>query len=418
MNAGVGRGRWVITAAQLVTALLLAGGSSARAQSTSTTVLVSAEDGIPQADVTRVIAAVRQGVDNRNGVRFIHSADAVLHEAGSSRDASTLDRELDRLVMRAHEGAFETVLSESTSLVARLTQSPRAVQRTQLREARLLEALAHCGLGDAGKCDDGFSRVIVGAETVPYDSDRFPPTFASRYEATRRNAVEGGERGSVRVSTEPAGAEIFVDGRSVGPSPAVVEGLLVGEHHIASKLAGFEVVQQLVSVRTDREQSVAITMGVIEPAASVVQKVPLLVGVAGPHAAPAPIAGLRSELGTDQVILASLQRVEERLRLSFYVYDLRTGFLLDNGQREFSDADIPTAVAGLVQRSYADVPLDGVVARAPVERSHADVPVYRRWWFWAGIAAAAAAGGLTVGLAMPRSSEVPSGVTRIDGVVR
>lgn len=408
----------VLLPALLFGAAFLGRGSLGHAQPTSTTVLVTAEDEITQAQVTRVVAAFRDGVMARVGVRFVHPADALRHESGPDDVPSTVEKALSRLVTRAHEGAFDDVLSESTAALEDLAESPTSVSRTAYRDALLLQSIAYCGLGNLEACDDGFSEAVVGAETLAYDGERFPPAFAARYEATRRLLVEAGERGSMLVATEPAGAEVFVDGRSVGPSPALAEGLLAGQHHVAVRLAGFGVVQQLETVRTDREQRVEIALELSQSATTVRRKVPSLVKLAGPQVAPSPIAGLRDELGTDQVILASVRRADGRMRLSFSLYDLRTGFLLDHGQREFTDADISAAVSGLAQRSYADVPLDGVVAQTPVERPPAPIPVYRRWWFWAGVAVVAAAGGLTVGGALPRRSQVPSGVTRFDGVVR
>ena len=43
---------------------------------------------------------------------------------------------------------------------------------------------------------------------------------------------------SLRVRTEPAGATVFVDGRSVGPSPATVE-VEPGRHDVRAELAGY-----------------------------------------------------------------------------------------------------------------------------------------------------------------------------------
>lgn len=54
--------------------------------------------------------------------------------------------------------------------------------------------------------------------------------------------------GSLQVTVEPAGATVFVDGKSVGKAPVEVKGVATGEHEIRAEMAGFASFTKTVEV--------------------------------------------------------------------------------------------------------------------------------------------------------------------------
>jgi len=67
--------------------------------------------------------------------------------------------------------------------------------------------------------------------------------------------------GDLRIETEPAGAEIAVDGRRVGRSPVTVRGLgVAGLRRVSASLAGYGPVDHDANVRPDTLTSVALNL--------------------------------------------------------------------------------------------------------------------------------------------------------------
>ena len=74
------------------------------------------------------------------------------------------------------------------------------------------------------------------------------------------NAQLSEEVGEVVVSTTPSGLEVFVDGKSLGPSPAHVT-VPVGSHKYVVKREGREVYEGTVNVRNGAIMTVRVNPG-------------------------------------------------------------------------------------------------------------------------------------------------------------
>ncbi|KPK15110.1 MAG: hypothetical protein AMJ62_10460 [Myxococcales bacterium SG8_38] len=82
-------------------------------------------------------------------------------------------------------------------------------------------------------------------------------------EAGERTAVDAAiritpELGSLRVITNVPGAIISLDGADIGVAPAAKGGLSPGEHIVIARAAGYEPVEQTVTVVAGRERVVSI----------------------------------------------------------------------------------------------------------------------------------------------------------------
>lgn len=89
-----------------------------------------------------------------------------------------------------------------------------------------------------------------------------PDDPAAEKLAQRAEELEGELPITVAVTSEPAGAQIFLDKamqESVGTTPAEVE-LTAGEHTLYLKKKGFETAAEGVTVEADGEQSVEVTL--------------------------------------------------------------------------------------------------------------------------------------------------------------
>lgn len=65
--------------------------------------------------------------------------------------------------------------------------------------------------------------------------------------------------GFVKVNTEPAGAEVFVDGKIVGHTPCTHE-LIIGEHKVTIRMSGYNTVEQKVLIKENEIFNVTATL--------------------------------------------------------------------------------------------------------------------------------------------------------------
>jgi hypothetical protein len=89
-----------------------------------------------------------------------------------------------------------------------------------------------------------------------------------------------GEAGALEVSTDPAGAEVFVDGVSRGVSPVTIDQLEPGSHYVEARSIGTLPMQKIVNVAPGSVERVALRLQA-EPSA---RKGELVVRTAKPGA--------------------------------------------------------------------------------------------------------------------------------------
>lgn len=81
------------------------------------------------------------------------------------------------------------------------------------------------------------------------------------------------DTGTVRVETEPAGAEVFVDDRLEGTTPAVIPNVSFGEHDLRIEKEGYAPVRETIAVAA-REQTLAVALEATDFASLAVSSVP------------------------------------------------------------------------------------------------------------------------------------------------
>ncbi len=77
------------------------------------------------------------------------------------------------------------------------------------------------------------------AETIGNEGPMRHAYAGPRSEALSQQSEGRGSSGNVTISSDPAGAEIYVDGKFVGQTPSTIE-LPAGAHHVEVKSAGRE----------------------------------------------------------------------------------------------------------------------------------------------------------------------------------
>jgi len=117
--------------------------------------------------------------------------------------------------------------------VERLEEGTRAVgDPRELVSAYLLLGLAHASQGDNASALESWHTVAVLDPTLELDAVRYAPKIVTLFDEARAMAV-GASGGSLTVTlSDGASGEVLIDGRSVGPAPASVDGLPAGTHYV------------------------------------------------------------------------------------------------------------------------------------------------------------------------------------------
>ncbi|MDT0631487.1 PEGA domain-containing protein [Rubrivirga sp. S365] len=158
--------------------------------------------------------------------------------------------------------------------------------------------------------EPGPKRVLVarGARalldtTVQVEYGRVAVFAAGRRDepAGRPTAAEA-ERGSIRVTSTPAGAAVLLDGRRVGQTPVTVDGLTPGEYALAVQQPGYEPATRRVTLRPGTRYETALELRSTSSPTS---------GPAPPQARPTP-APPRPDpgVGTVEILVRPWGRIE------------------------------------------------------------------------------------------------------------
>ena len=384
---------------------LHAGQVHAQAPTVTVTTLLEGNEDTSLADRTRIDAGLRRGLREVEGVEYVFASD-LLAEA-SSHDVSETTAILDGVAEDLRAGRAADASSRIEALVNDLDQRLASVPRSLLVDAYMLRAVTACELSDMAGCNDGFSRVIAFRESLEYDVSRYPAAHQALFETSQRALVTDGSRGSIEIRSEPDGAEVFIDGRSLGPSPAVAEGLLVGDHFVSARSLGYAELVRRVSVNQSYQDTVRLELVPIGRARLLDEDLARVGSELGQPRVGAIISSIGSYLFVNQIIIGNIEPAEdESLSLSLYLYDLRTRLLLSRQMSTIPrDATATELSAALLSQLYEGVDLSGHL-RAPEDIAiEVDDPgIWEQWWFWSVVGVVVASAVVT-GVVLSNSGE-------------
>jgi hypothetical protein len=407
-----------------VAGIALASSSSVAAQDAVSAVSVSAlvipEGNVTEGEASMASIGLRRGIAEVDGVRFIHPVD-VLSPAETTEDLQFGLEELESRANQLRDGDAQDVAESTDALIALFEEHLDAVRREQLIDAYMINALARCRLGQQRECESRLGRIFVFREGHTYDPERYPADLEPVFDRVRTR-ITGGARTTLEIVTDPAGAEIYIDGRSYGPSPARADDLLVGDHYITVKMLDrVRLVQRVTAPRNG--DTIEITLQP-NPRARLVASPEALGAIAtelGESRAGANIRSLGTTLGAAQVVIARLVRADGATTLDAYLYDVRTRFLLAHRQTALEAEEEGVEQARLLAvELYQGVDLSGTVAVVDDGGPERRAEPWEEWWFWTSIGAAVVAVGVGIGVGVGLASQgpaVPEGWVRIEGTV-
>lgn len=363
---------------------------------------------------TEIMAGLRRGIRADPRLEYVDPSNALLPEVEEDTPANEGAQLLETAFQQAAAGRWRHVVRTLDDALELFEADLSNARRRDLVDASILWGAAQCKLRRRRVCESAFRRVVTFRENADYDSNIFPADVAPVFEQVRDETLAG-QRGSLRIESEPPGAEVFVDGRFVGAAPARAEGLLAGDHYVSLKLPGYTREVRRVTVQTEYEETVTYELYQLENAPLLRDALTAAREEMGDPQVGPGLRDLWSLLLVDQVILGDLQRVGEtdEFELTLYLYDLRTNHGLRRLQRrlDWATPDL-SAAEQLAAELYRGVDLSGRIRprEEPLPPPPEEpVPFYRTWWFWsiAGVVIVGTTIGVASGVA---SSSQPEGM--------
>jgi hypothetical protein len=386
---------------------------------TTTTAVLIPENGATLGHTTSVSMGLRRGAGDVEGLRYVYSGELLARRNAPEELYTALD-ELDAIAEEVRGGNPNDAQRRADAAVVVFEDNLDLVSRTHLVDAHMLAALAQCQRRRQRECVSGFEYVLSFREGVEYDLERYPADFYELFEETRVRLLTDGARGSLEVTTEPAGAEVFVDGRSLGPAPATGEALLAGAHYVTVRALGYRELIVRVEVGADRTSRVTLPLEEAGSALLLRQNLPRIRRELGQPTAGPAIRGIDGYLPVNQIMLGVISPAAVgRLSVSLYLYDLRTNFLLSHRDTTLALGDAAgEASAQLARDLYDGVDLSGAV-EAPDDRPDFDsTSIFETWWFWTAVGVVLVSGVVVATQVGGGEPGIPSGFTRLSGQVQ
>lgn len=110
-------------------------------------------------------------------------------------------------------------------------------ETTTLTDAYLALSVAYFATGME---DEGETYIRKSIRLDPFkeiDTTQYPPLYLRIYDGIRKQIYQF-PRGMIRVTSNPSGAVIFVDGKQVGTTPALLKEVIKGEHYVKVERPG------------------------------------------------------------------------------------------------------------------------------------------------------------------------------------
>ncbi|MCA9581224.1 MAG: PEGA domain-containing protein, partial [Myxococcales bacterium] len=228
--------------------LLLFSASVARADGKVAMTLVTVSgDSVDRAEFGRLGIGIRNGVRELPGLTY-EDVSTLLSPVTRDQEVAAAVTELDVLAEGLRDGRASKVHGRIQEIRRLFEERLEYVRRSVLVDAYMLDAIANCERKRRVACSQGFAEVIAFREGVTYDPDRYPLRHREIFEGIRTQMISEAVRETIEITTEPTGAEVFVDGRSYGPSPAIVTGLLPGPHYVTARTLGFLKKEERIEV--------------------------------------------------------------------------------------------------------------------------------------------------------------------------
>lgn len=292
----------------------------------------------------------------------------------------------------------------------------------------LADALIYYGAalvvnGQARDAQPVFARLHAAFPTIFPDPDVFP---AEVLDAWSNAAPRRPRYGSIDVSSDPPGAEIYVDQQARGRTPLSVDDLPRGTHMVRLMLPGFTAYSERVELRR-RPSTVETMMLPSEGGEELNSSFGALAGAEMANGE-GSIADFGAALGVELIGVMRVGYADdgESVAVELGIFDVGSGRRvlhaeaqvtrdvgpLERGIAQFTEQAFSAALRPRVRDTAAERPPEFT---QPDPEEDEEGGIVTKWWFWTavGVGALAIAGGVTAGVLLS-GGEDPHGQVVFD----
>ena len=260
-----------------------------------------------------------------------------------------------------------------------------------------------------------FSTYIsLNPDSSPNESE-FSSEVVSAFNSVKKNQGKV-SKGSVKVSCNPDGALVFIDGKIAGITPLTLRGVREGKHYYRIHKNGYRDAGGSIVVKGSKTVSISETITKYSEASSILEAESEMRSDADQSSMLRSALEIARTLDVDN-LLVIYTKVGADERVNY------TGYMIDKGKREFKKStavfDMPEKGSAakseslkefnkaLIEDPYEYKSISDVFA-AEVMNMTSDVskddkvkeekkPVYKEWWLWT-VVGVVVAGGVAAGV--------------------
>ncbi|MBP47381.1 MAG: hypothetical protein CMH53_05540 [Myxococcales bacterium] len=280
------------------------------------------------------------------------------------------------------------------------------------------------------------NQLVAARDLVLRSMTLFPSQTTAEYVAygeqatllfdTVLKARQVAPKGDLAIGKAANGAEVWLTGVSKGTAPTKLEDLPAGDHRLTLRRSGFNAIRRFVRVTPGKTVTVndALKPASFQQDLDAGRKV-LKVNFRQPSIVEDRIRELRNEIGTDQIMVlkasfprgntvlkgyvlladGTFKKLKKTIKRDENYLDNAAQFLADSvgtkvtpdPEQQPLDERKSVVVATKNRASATDAYIDPNAQLFQEEKS-AEIPLTKKWWFWAAIGGGVAVIGTVVGL--------------------
>lgn len=411
-----------------LTALAKTGASTLNAENIKILV-VPVQSSAGLADATeKVTDTLRDELMRQGGAQVLDkgsSLSSLQNISNLSTAAGSGAGNLNRYIDQAKEFYRNFQFKEAVTLLENTIDGYRSSSGSLTESFSLVDAYLLLGNVEMGKNDPRKAHEAF-REAVRLDPDReitereYAPKTVAAFQKAREEFLRKSRPAPLEIVSDPAKAEIFLNGDAKGATPAKLERFAAGEHFLIVKAAGYKPMAMKLQVPGQGMRQ-KVELEKLREAAN--SKSALLVGDLKDVNEQVRLgSALGKQAGVDKVVLVSLEELGWNNKISARMIDTKYGASHKLQSVEVLDLPKDTRPASqviakqLIEASRLDL------AKDPKKYADSDVIVigkkkkkawYKSPWLW-GAVGVAVAGGATGALLMGKGGgSVDDGTTAV-----
>jgi PEGA domain len=251
-------------------------------------------------------------------------------------------------------------------------------------------AVQNGGKTGAPKAAEQFAKALVQNPAQTLDANVFGNDLKKIFEKSKSEFAEA-TKVKLEIKTTPSDAQVFLNGQRAFSNELEVQG---GRLQLVASKPGYETWAERIDVNA-ANRSIEVTLRKLPAFAAVEDAGDVLAsGLVKPMPQTAKV--LAKSLNVRFLILGRRAPMGTEVEL----WDTQTGNQVRS--LSFNDASSMRACAAKL-KNFMEHPS----VLKPMNETVAAAPVYKKWWFWAGVGALAVGGGVAAGVVAANGANRP-----------